>query len=351
MGFFRRIFHNDEEDSDNLNPPALEEESLETYTMNTSKSSDTDMIEEQTSESTNQSEEKVDNNGNSDDTITLEQQRLSTEGVTRPLPIFEPPPPIKRIQYAQASDQGQVRTNNQDAAFSALFLSDSADDRPDFGLFIVADGLGGHHDGEKASALASKIVSHEVIQHFYLPQISDDSDTPPPPVTEVLVSATKKANRKIIETIPDGGTTLTAVVIVGNRAYISHVGDTRIYLVTMDKIEQLTHDHSIVQRLIDMKQITQEEAETHHQKNFLYRALGPNDVLEVDTYVRKLPENGYLLMCSDGLWGLIPNDIIYQLVREATDLGETCHRLITIANQNGGTDNITAILIKLPDKE
>jgi len=249
------------------------------------------------------------------------------------------------ITFGQSSDIGLVRSNNQDAAMSFFFTSATADDRPDFGIFIVADGMGGHHDGEKASAIAVKTVTTHLTQNVYLPILSGNTDVPP--ISEVMVSAVQKANNEIIKHVPEGGTTVTAVGVLGDLAYIAHVGDSRAYLITKDNIEQITRDHSLVQRLIELDQITQDEVHDHPQKNVLYRALGQNDSVEVDISTRRLPPNSRILICSDGLWGLITEKDLFEIAMNNTDPQQACEKLVALANTNGGTDNITAIILKI----
>lgn len=136
--------------------------------------------------------------------------------------------------------------------------------------------------------------------------------------------------------------------MLGDLAYIGHVGDSRAYLITNDNIEQITRDHSLVQRLIELDQLTPEEAVVHPQRNVLYRAIGQTENLEVDLLTRRLPPGSRLLLCSDGLWNLVPEEMILDIVRSTKTPQEACDRLITTANDRGGPDNITAILVQVP---
>jgi serine/threonine protein phosphatase PrpC len=271
------------------------------------------------------------------------------EGATRPLP---PETVIsssnEHLSFGQSTDVGMVRNNNQDSALSYFFTSRSADQRPDFGLFIVADGMGGHHDGEKASALAARTVAIDVTSNVYLPLLNGDNDADRPPITEALIAAVQKANADIIGGVPEGGTTLTAVAVVGDLAYVAHVGDSRVYLITKDGVEQITRDHSLVQRLIELDQLTREEADEHPQKNVLYRALGQSETLEVDALTRRLPPNSRLLLCSDGLWNLVLDEDIVEIAMSHSNPQEACDKLVALANKRGGTDNITAIMLQIP---
>jgi serine/threonine protein phosphatase PrpC len=272
-------------------------------------------------------------------------------GVTRPLPqepVFAAQ--TGHIIFGQKSDVGMVRSNNQDAAMSIFFTSDTVDEKPDFGIFIVADGMGGHSEGEKASAITAKTVMQDILKSVYMPMLQEvDMDSDRPTVTEALATAIENANNAVREKVSDGGTTVTAVVILGDQAYLGHVGDSRAYLISENHdVEQLTRDHSVVQRLIELGQLTPEEAETHDQRNVLYRAVGQNEEVDVDILRRRLPPNAYVLICSDGLWGMIEKNDIRDIIANAISPQDACDKLISLANTNGGTDNITAVLFKMP---
>jgi serine/threonine protein phosphatase PrpC len=233
--------------------------------------------------------------------------------------------------------------------FSLLGTGSSADNLPDFGLFIVADGMGGHHDGEKASSITTRIVAMNLLSNLYLALLNQDMDDPErPTITDVLRDAVQSANEAVTEKIPEGGTTVTAAVILGDLAYVAHVGDSRAYLITEEGIEQITRDHSLVQRLIELDQLTPEEAAEHPQRNVLYRAIGQNDNLDVDAITRRLPARSRLLLCSDGLWNLVPEDTILDEISKHTNPQEACNRLVRMANDRGGPDNITVILVQVP---
>jgi serine/threonine protein phosphatase PrpC len=364
MDFFRRIFNNPSEDPSQSNeekPPMSSnhsnpDSSVTQSDLDTPSPESLDETEETMLDEVAEIPDTVPERDMVlyDDTDTKENQPIQDDmplGVTQPLP----PEPIPMAQsghlvFGQSSDQGMVRTNNQDAAVSFFFTSDTVDDRPDFGVFIVADGMGGHKEGEKASALTASTVMEDIFKTIYLPMIQDeDLHSDRPTITEALTDAVHTANVKVRDKVKDGGTTITALVVLGDQAYIAHVGDSRAYLITQEAgVEQLTRDHSVVQRLIELDQLTPEEAETHEQRNVLYRAIGQNEEVEVDILRRRLPSNAQILMCSDGLWGLIKRQDIHDIVLNTVDPQEACEKLVALANMNGGTDNITAILLKFP---
>jgi protein phosphatase len=280
----------------------------------------------------------------------IQTRPLPADGGTRPLPN-DPLPDLstnRHIAFAQATDVGMVRSNNQDAVVSFFCATRSAEEWPDFGLFSVADGMGGHHDGEKASALALRTLLSELTNTLFTPLITARHQNNDTPTSEILVAAALKANGAVIRMVPDGGTTLTGVMIVGDLAYIAHVGDSRVYLMIGDRVEQVTRDHSLVQRLIELDQLTIAEAADHPQKNVLYRALGQTETLEVDIITRRLTPHSRLLICSDGLWNLVMDRELREIVMKNADPQTACDQLIALANSRGGTDNITVVLIHIP---
>lgn len=274
--------------------------------------------------------------------------QIVKDGATRPLSAETV---ISRqnehLSFGQSTDVGLVRTNNQDASLALFFTSRSAEENADFGLFVVADGMGGHRDGEKASAIATRVVASNVTSNIYLPILSGVNSSDRPPISEALMTAVQKANQEVIRHVEEGGTTVTATAIIGDLAYIAHVGDSRAYLLTKDGLEQITRDHSLVQRLIELDQIDKTEAAEHPQRNVLYRALGQNETLEVDTLTRRLPPNSRLLLCTDGLWNCVEERDIYEIAMNAPDPQQACDKLVAMANAKGGSDNVTVILLRI----
>ena len=252
------------------------------------------------------------------------------------------------LTYGIASDVGLLRSNNEDACFGMQWHSITVDNRPDFGFFVVADGMGGHLDGERAAGIAVQTLSAEMLANIYVPLLRNFSAGDSPTVLEALVAASEKANQAVIKRVPGGGTTLSAVATIGNLAYLVHVGDSRAYLVHDDKIEQLTTDHTLVQRLIEMNELTPEDAENYPQKNVLYRAIGQNEELKMERLVRTLPPSSRGVVCSDGLWDMLDDEIIKQVTLEAASPQEACNRLVSLAKDGGGLDNISVIVFQVP---
>ncbi len=259
------------------------------------------------------------------------------------------PPAPSKFDVGWVTDVGKMRDHNEDTALVITAAHDGEEGPPSFGLFILADGMGGHRAGEVASSLAARVAAQHITRQSYLPSLLDrERDASQPALTEVLVNAVQAANAAVSREAPGSGTTLSCALILGTQAYIAHVGDSRAYLLKEGKLEQITHDHSLVDRLVDAGQLTPAEASVHPQKNVLYRAVGQSSLLEVDTHVRKISAGEYLLLCSDGLWGLVSEDEMVDLIEEASSLQGACQDLVAAANQAGGSDNITAILWRSP---
>lgn len=271
---------------------------------------------------------------------------------TRPLD----PPQIfqstrRRIEYGQASDVGQVRDNNQDACLAMVVSPELTGNPPPIGVFIVADGMGGHHDGELASAIAVQTIARRIVDDVVGPHLDGSGERSSEQLTipEVLAEAMLAANQAVQQRVPDGGTTATCAIVRGDLAYIAHVGDSRAYLVSEGNMELITRDHSLVRRLQELGRLTSEEAEAHPQRNVLYRALGQGDTMDTDAATRRLPPNARLLLCSDGMWGVVGDERIAAIVDEAESPQQACDLMIEEANALGGPDNITAVLVQMPD--
>ncbi len=256
--------------------------------------------------------------------------------------------PKRALSYGIASDVGKLRGNNEDACFAMQWHTMTVENRPDFGFFVVADGMGGHLDGERAAGIAVQTLAAEMLQSVYMPLLRNFRAAEKTMILEALVAATEKANLAVIDAVPGGGTTLSTVAIVGNLAYLAHVGDSRAYLVHHDEIEQLTTDHTLVQRLIEMKELTPEEAEYYPQKNVLYRAIGQHESLKVERLIRTLPAAAQMIICSDGLWDQVDDETLKRVTLESSSPQAACDRLVSLANDHGGTDNISVIILKVP---
>jgi protein phosphatase len=244
---------------------------------------------------------------------------------------------------------GRQRGHNEDALFTYTtnLLSDTI--ILPFGFYLVADGMGGHKFGEKASAIAVRAMTSSVLAAVSAPLFSPPEDLTPEELQGIMQSGIQAAHDAILENAAGGGSTLTGALVVGDTVVIAHIGDSRAYAIYPEGVIQaLTRDHSLVKRLVELGQITPDEAVSHPQRNVLYRALGQVEPLESEILTMPVPRPGYLLLCSDGLWGLISDEDIRTYVTAAATPTLACQALVEAANAAGGPDNITAVLIQFP---
>ena len=216
---------------------------------------------------------------------------------------------------------------------------------PDLNLFVVADGMGGHAAGEVASSMAVESLREALSKN-------EESDTLFP-APHRLERAIKTSNQKIYEAgkqspaLAGMGTTLVSVLLDQDTAYIGYVGDSRVYLLRQNEIVQLTTDHSLVNEYLKKGMMTPQEAERHPLKHVLSRALGTALAVEVDVLSVPLKSEDILLLCSDGLSNTVTQQIMLQTLKQTTgNLQEACQQLIVQANNRGGVDNITAIILQ-----
>lgn len=235
------------------------------------------------------------------------------------------------------SDIGKARDMNQDY----YYVSTPEDN---IKLFILADGMGGYNGGEIASKLATTSVKSYISNNFY--KIEHDKES----ILSLIKNAVEYANMivyeksKEIKELEGMGTTLEVCLIYNNRVYIGHVGDSRIYRIRKEFIRKLTVDHSYVQQLVKDGTITKEEAYNHPKKNMLMKALGCNAFVEPDIAVKGFLKDDIILMGSDGLTNFVSQDDLYKTVKENIEFAP--QELVNIANNNGGQDNITVVVIK-----
>jgi serine/threonine protein phosphatase PrpC len=248
------------------------------------------------------------------------------------------------MRVAKRCHMGGVRDRNEDSCL--VFVSEAGGHFAlmPFGLYIVADGMGGHDNGHVASKIASRQAARQIIENIYLPMLGDGSS----PIQEVMTEAVRSANSAIFNDNPDSdsGTTLSIALILDRRLYIAHVGDSRVYLYSNGALEMVTTDHSLVQRLQDVGQLTDAEAQIHDYRHVLIRAVGQTEEVEVDAYMRRLPKTGRLLLCSDGLTSmLMDDDKIQEILARDISVDEAVDQLLEAALEAGGFDNITIVLV------
>jgi protein phosphatase len=254
---------------------------------------------------------------------------------------------VPRLRTGRASHVGRVRSHNEDALLTIESQFDGDEPLAPFGIYIVADGMGGHLAGEVASSLAARVVASQLMRDVYTPHILQTVPTSDQvPLTTALETAVEAANKAVHAQAPGSGTTLTCALIIDARAYLAHVGDSRAYLYYNQHLKQVTRDHSYEDKLVELGQITVEAAAVHPQRNVLYRAVGQGEQLEIDLHLIDLPVGARLLLCCDGLWGMLPDPIIQAILASAETPQDACTELIAAANEAGGRDNITAIIIE-----
>ena len=241
------------------------------------------------------------------------------------------------MQVFAKSDIGRERKTNED-----FYYVSKPEDK--IRLFILADGMGGYNGGEIASKLATTTALSYIQSNFEnTPKERED-------ILKLVKSAMEYANMVVYEKSKeqkdlDGmGTTLEVCLIYNNKLYLGHVGDSRIYRLRGEFFRKLTHDHSYVQKLVKDGTITQEEADHHPKKNMLMKALGCTAFVEPDVTVKGFIKNDIILICSDGLTNMVEEQEIYNILKKEGTLA--AEKLVEKANENGGYDNITAIVIR-----
>ena len=309
------------------------------------------------------------------------------------------------LKAASKSDVGKQREQNEDACY--VYIAEG--NHQVAGLFVVADGMGGYHGGEIASKIAVETIS-EQLQSVFAP-VSNQStvklknrgkrgkaakaagrsteavataDTPealPEPETparpeggaetqhlgetlalehygEKLRAAIEQSSEAIVEygrKHPEArglGSTVTAALVIGDQAFVANVGDSRTYLFRDGRLQRITRDHSLVERLVEAGQIEPDDVYDHPHRNLIYRSLGANKAeVEVDLFTEQLQPGDALLLCSDGLWEMVRDPQITTILAEMSDPARTGDTLVDLANENGGEDNITAVLVRYVEPE
>ncbi len=243
---------------------------------------------------------------------------------------------------------GKVRKQNEDTIFAMHTRSLSHKLQVSYGLFVVADGMGGHDNGEVASSTAVAAVV-KVIQEQLFARIQHSSSLPTTQeVEDTLKSAAQSAQEAVLSVVPGGGTTLSAALVINNMLHFAHVGDSRIYLYSpQEGLKTLTKDHTVVRRLVDLGQISADEASSNPLRNQLFRAVGQGEGFKVDLGLRELRDPCTLLLCSDGLWGLLPEETLLKTLEKGQSAQTCTQSLVNAANKAGGSDNISVIIVKI----
>jgi protein phosphatase len=251
------------------------------------------------------------------------------------------------------TDVGRTREHNEDAFVVADLTTGNATLQPEVRrhvlgakgtLFMVADGMGGAAAGEIASAMAVEVVLGELREKWIA-----NSTTDPEEFVRAIRRATVAANQQIHNFASSHseyrgmGTTATVAGLLGDVLYVAQVGDSRAYLVRDGVARQITKDQSLMQKLIEAGELTEDEAAQSERRNIILQALGPEPLVKIDLTHQNVRRGDVLVLCSDGLSGQVKKEEIARIVTEETDLVAACKRLIDLANENGGPDNITVI--------
>jgi serine/threonine protein phosphatase PrpC len=252
-------------------------------------------------------------------------------------PQKAPAPTVLDLDVAKLTDVGRARPHNEDYV-DCKIPPDARELAYKGSLFVVADGMGGHQAGE----VASRGAVETAIEHYYGDTGRD--------VPTSLVRAVRAANKRVYEqsqadpTKAGMGTTMVAAAVVGRRVYVANVGDSRAYLINRQGIVQITEDHSWVEEQVRAGLLTEEQARKHPQRNLVTRALGSKPAVEVDLFEGEISTGDKLLLCSDGLTGRVPDADIAAMVQQYP-AGEAARRLVAEANERGGNDNITVLIV------
>jgi len=255
---------------------------------------------------------------------------------------------MKQLVASVGQSVGKQREHNEDSLLALTStISGGAESIP-FGLYIVADGMGGHQFGEVASNAAIRIMGGNITKKFHSYLFNLPTQVLQESLQEVMETSIMEAHQYVQREAPGSGTTVTAALILGQRVTIAHVGDSRAYSVYPDgRVELVTRDHSLVKRLEELGHLSKDEAANFPHRNVLIRALGQGEALEADIFTVPFPQGGYLMLCSDGLWGVINDKDIYRFITDAPNLERACQSMVDAANAAGGPDNITVILIHM----
>ena len=255
---------------------------------------------------------------------------------------------LQQLVAACGQSVGKQRELNEDSLLAMTTTMAGNSGNLPFGLYVIADGMGGHQFGEVASNAAIRSVAGFILRKFHPYLFQVKTDTMDESFQEIMIAAVGEAQRAIQREAPGSGTTLTAALVLGQQITVAHVGDSRAYFVFPDgRIEPITRDHSLVKRLEELGHITPEEAVNYPHRNVLYRALGQGEILDPDIFTIAFPQPGYLMICSDGLWGVVAEQDIVRSIVDAPNLQRACQNLVAAANTAGGPDNISVILAQL----
>lgn len=255
---------------------------------------------------------------------------------------------IKQLIASAGQSVGKQREHNEDSLLALTSTISGNSETVPFGLYIVADGMGGHQFGEVASNAAVRIMADYITKKFQSFLYSIPSQQVQESLQEIMENSIREAHRYVQREAPGSGTTVTAALVLGQQITIAHIGDSRAYSIYPDgRMETITRDHSLVKRLEELGHLSKDEAANFPHRNVLIRALGQGEALEADIFTLPFPTPGYIMICSDGLWNVVSENEIFRAISEAPNLHRACQNLVEAANAAGGPDNISVILAQL----
>ncbi|MBN1261051.1 MAG: protein phosphatase 2C domain-containing protein [Anaerolineae bacterium] len=267
----------------------------------------------------------------------------------------EPAPAARALKpfHGQATDPGRRHSHNEDAVATFTFDKQQQGGAVPIGFYMVADGMGGHDAGDVASRMVYQVVTEWILKTKVLPDLRQTTrklttDSVP---AEQLRQAVTEANEALLRHAraqnSNLGSTATMALIIGNVATVANVGDSRTYLLRDGQLRPITRDHSLVARLVAANVITPEDVRSHPQRNQIYRSLGHQPDVEVDTFTVPLRRGDRVVLCCDGLWEMLLDEEIKQIIEGSRSPQEACDALVTAANRAGGEDNISVIVVEM----
>lgn len=252
-----------------------------------------------------------------------------------------------------ATHQGRRHTRNEDMIVTFTFDKKQQGKSVPIGFYMVADGMGGHDAGDVASRTVYEVVTKWIVETNILPDLRKTTRklTTENVPGDLLQQAIQAANEALVRHAQvhnsNLGSTVTAALVIGDVATIANVGDSRTYLLRKGQLRQITQDHSLVARLVEAKVITPEEVREHPQRNQIYRNLGQKSAVQVDIFTVHLQPDDRLILCCDGLWEMVSDADIQRIVEASRTPQKACDTLIAAANQAGGEDNISVIVVEM----
>ncbi len=254
------------------------------------------------------------------------------------------------IDCGYRCESGAVRERNEDSCLTITTAYGGHFPLSAMGLYVVADGMGGEREGHVASNAATRAFAEFVLSGLYLPLLRRRPEPREEELLDLMERGVFAAHDAVVGPEPagarsNGGTTLTAALILGRRLHIAHVGDSRAYLLSDDELRPLTEDHSLVRRLQETGRLSAEDARHFQYRNVLLQALGQDGALTADTFSLDLPARGKLLLCSDGLCGVLSARQMADILCDGGTAQTAADRLYAAAMNEGGHDNITAVVV------